>query len=162
MAFCSPLLSECAIVLPTWYLKTIVMWLVINSRNRICWSVFNAGFVCKHNTSLSLRCSDHRRKQQLLVTGGCSFNVMKVRQQGRAFVCCWITHCHYNCFRILGTSGPFGCFQQLKIYLKQQLTRQRVLSSNTSTWVPASWTICISWICVLPSYHLRHGKKHQP
>lgn len=50
MAFCSPLLSGRAIVLPTWYLKTIMARLVISSRDPTCWFIFNAGFVCKHNT----------------------------------------------------------------------------------------------------------------
>ena len=52
MAFCSPLLSGRAIVLPTWYLKTIMARLVISSRDPTCRSIFNAGFVCKHNTTV--------------------------------------------------------------------------------------------------------------
>lgn len=107
-AFCSALLSRPAIVLPTWYLKTIMARLVISSRVSTCWSIFNPSFVCKQNTAVfSSSRNDHRRKQQLLATGSYSFNVTKMRQLGRLSVCSAESHC--TIFTVLEFFGKHRC-----------------------------------------------------
>lgn len=165
MAFCSPLLSGRAIVLPTWYLKTIMARLVISSRDPTCWSIFTAGFVCKHNTIVFFL-SDHKRTQQLLVTGGWYFNVMKITQQGRASVCS--AESHSTNLTVLGKVFQQSCQQRCQIPLValpiQKISNTVTHTSKRSELQHLHLRACqLKYLhqlhCDILSYHLWHGEK---
>lgn len=68
-------------------------------------------FVCKQSFFF-IRCSDHKRMQQLLVTGGWYFSVMKTTQQGMASVCSAESHSTILIvLRVLGKVSSQQCCQ---------------------------------------------------
>lgn len=118
-----------------------MIWLVISSRDPTSWSVFNTGSVCKYNTAVppTLRCRDHRRKQQLLVTGGCSFNATKIRRQSGTFVCSDQSHTAVSSILQFKTGFCLVAFPvEFRLYHLKEISAPVFASVCLAAEIPAS------------------------